>query len=202
MNYNKAYQNSLARSSPKDSLDFWRTPPQATQALFDKEDFGGIRILEPACGIGDMAKVIYNNLKPNQILECSDIEYRGYYRQTMTENFLEKIWFTENIITNPPFNLAKEFVDHSLKYATEKVAMLLKLEFLQSQKRTKWFKQHPLKTVYVFEYRIPFWQDGYDKAINNQRHAWFVWDKSYSGKPMLDWIEVPEEGLNRQWWKA
>lgn len=199
--YNKAYHSSLSRRNDLgDGLDFWATPPQATQALFDKEEFYG-NILEPCCGTGDMAEIILKNSKNGLI--CSDIVDRGYYRQTIQEDFLESTIQTniDNVITNPPFNLAKEFVSKALEISSYKVAMLLKLEFLQSQKRTKWFKSSPLKWVYIFEYRVPFWKQGYKQPINNQRHAWYVWEKGYEGNPMIDWIEKPNDGLDRYWWK-
>ena len=198
---NKAYQKSLSRTAQGDGLDFWRTPPQATEALLERVPFRG-SILEPACGIGDMSEVIKSYYSD---VTSMDITQRGY--ASVIRDFLvsEKDFFSSikynNVITNPPFILAEEFVRKALSVATHKVAMLLKLEFLQSTKRLSLFKNYPPRAVYVFSYRIPFWQEGYDKPINNQRHAWYVWEQGYRGNPELEWIAPPESGVDRDWWK-
>jgi len=198
-NYNKAYQKSLSRTINKgDGLDFWRTPPQATQALMEHEDFYG-STLEPACGVGDMANVLF--LNPNINVFPTDIVNRGWKKQALTIDFFLMPPSSSNVITNPPFNLAQKFIEHALKITTKKVAMLLKLEFIQSIKRYDLFKSTPLKRMLVFSYRVPFWQEGYDKAINNQRHAWYIWEHGYKGKWELDLINVPDGGVDKEWWK-
>ena len=200
--HNEAYQKSLSRTNQGDGLDFWRTPPQATEALLKREKFIGT-ILEPACGTGDMSQILME--KYGDSVVSSDIVDRGYSHHCFTEDFLSKTKdnnYYGNVITNPPFNLAEEFIIEALRLSNRKVAMLLKLEFLQSIKRFELFKNTPLKVVYIFSYRVPFWQHGYDKPINNQRHAWYVWDNLYyDGSTKLEWIGVPEGGVDKNWWK-
>lgn len=198
--YNEAYQKSLSRTNQGDGLDFWATPPQATEALLNMEDFSST-ILEPACGDGSMSEVLCEKYKEPYVISM-DIVDRGYSKQRETMNFLEMpdVWFYNNVITNPPFNLAEEFIWKALEVATEKVAMLLKLEFLQAIGRYDLFKGTPLKKVLIFSYRVPFRQSGYEEPITNQRHAWYIWEHGHEGLAEIDFIKKPEK-LNRHWWK-
>ena len=61
-----------------------------------------------------------------------------------------------DIITNPPYKIAKEFVEHALEVITEghKVAMFLKLTFLESKKRRELFEKYPPKVIYVSSSRL------------------------------------------------
>lgn len=205
--YSEAYQKAIGRSDQGDGTDFWATPPQATQALLDVEFFGG-SILEPACGLGDMSKVIrehYQHYQESSLLSADLID-RGWSGQDRTVDFLTlgsiNHFGFDNVITNPPFNLALPFIEKALKVARNKVAMLLPLEFLQSQKRLNFFRNSPLVRVYVFPWRVPFWQPGYDKPMNNRRHAWYVWcDHEYAGQTVLEWFDLPVDGVDREWFK-
>lgn len=195
--HNKAYQKSLSRTNEGDGLDFWKTPPQATKALLEKEHFHG-NILEPACGTGEMSEELRRKY---QHVYSSDIVHRGYEFQSYAFDFFEEVGIFDNVITNPPFNLAEEFVRKALDVASQKVAMLLKLEFLQANSRLDLFTTTPLKTVYIFSYRVPFHQSGYSEPITNQRYAWYVWEHGHLENPQLEWIGKPEGGVDKYWWK-
>lgn len=160
--------------------DFYRTPVQATQALLKREQFDGI-ILEPACGDGAISKLL-----PETTIS-TDLFDRGYGKTGI--DFLSKIIFVDHIITNPPYKQAQEFVEHALKCAKHKVAMLLKLNFLEGIKRKKFFESTPLRTVYVFSKRLSF--DKADQIAKGRGvlvYAWFVWEQDYAGKPTIEWI--------------
>lgn len=76
------------------------------------------------------------------------------------------------ILTNPPFSLAKEFIDHSLARATT-VIMLLRINFLGSQKRYPWWIENEPDSLIVLSKRPSFTGTGTDAT----EYAWFVWDK-------------------------
>lgn len=88
--------------------------------------------------------------------------------------------------------MAKEFVEHALDISQEsvKVAMFLKLTFLEGQKRKDLFKKYPPKKIYVFSNRVDCWKNGTkpQKAAKAVCYAWFIWEKGYNGKPRIDWI--------------
>jgi hypothetical protein len=123
-------------------------------------------------------------------------------RTTTTEqmDFLsckEKKW-DGAIITNPPFKLAREFVEKSLNLVGngQKVAMFLRLQFLDGLNRYELFKKCPPKRVHIFSRRVRCAKDGdftQYKSGGIQSTAWFVWEKGYKGSPKIDWINHDEE---------
>jgi len=167
----------------RDSHDFYPTPPSATEALFLREKFDGM-VWECASGNGSMSKVIekYNPCFSSDIRADSEV-----YGATGMD-FLKTSFPFPNIITNPPYKLAERFVYHALGLPTIKVAMFLKLVFLESSGRYRLFKTAPLKMVYVFSKRQTLSPRGEVATGGLIAYAWFVWDKSYDGKPTLDWI--------------
>jgi len=93
----------------------------------------------------------------------------------------------ENIITNPPYVIAQDFIEKAKIQATNKIAMLLKLNFLEGIGRYQMFKDKffPLKCVYIFCKRVSFENKGSSGML---AYAWYVWEKNYQEKPYLDWI--------------
>ena len=160
------------------SLESYSTPPQATEALLERESFRG-RILEP-CGFdGAMGEVL--DEYGHQVI-ASDI--------ATGDDFLEMSDNLPNVITNPPFSLALEFVEHAKTVATSRIAMLLPLDFLHGVSRYELFQDRgfPLKVVYVFCQRLRFGNTPEAQSAP-MANAWFVWDKRYKDKPTVEWIQ-------------
>jgi len=134
-----------------------------------------------------MSKVFEDN--GYQVLS-TDIVDRGYGEVSdfLTDN---REW-DGDIVTNPPYKLALEFVKHSLDIVQtgRKVAMFLRLQFLEGISRRKLFDIHPPKTVYVCTRRFRCYPNG-DFTIPKASavcFAWFVWQKGYTGDPYIKWI--------------
>lgn len=112
------------------------------ELLLEKEEFSH-DIWEPAVGAGHLAQVLKEH---GHNVFCSDIINRGY-PDTYTIDFLncELRECDMDIITNPPFKYAKEFVEQALDRITDrhKVAMFLKLQFLEGKSRRKLFETAP-----------------------------------------------------------
>lgn len=125
---------------------------------------------------------------------CADIIERDYDGQEYTADFLhDNLVWCGDIITNPPYKYAAEFVEHSLNVITSghKVAMFLKLTFLEGEKRRELFQQNPPTRIYVFTKRINCALNGEEKFFNASSavcYAWFVWEKGSKTKPVIDWI--------------
>lgn len=170
--------------------DYYATPPESTQALLNLEKFEG-NVLEPCCGEGHMSEV----LKKNGFKVIStDLVDRGYGEGI--KDFLKDDFQTyDNVITNPPYKYAKEFIEKSLKVTTGKVAMFCKIQLLEGVSRRKMFKETPLKTVYVFTKRQNPWRNGSPVDENGKKwastmcFAWFVWEHGYKGEPTIKWID-------------
>ena len=77
------------------------------------------------------------------------------------------------IITNPPYSLAQEFVTKALEDA-DVVIMLLRLGFLESQTRNKWWQDNKPSSLMVLSQRPSFTDDG---KTDGSGYAYFVWDK-------------------------
>lgn len=98
-----------------------------------------------------------------------------------------------DIITNPPYKYAKEFVEKAMDSINEggKVAMFLKLLFLESQKRYDLFKKYPPKTIWVYSKRKVCALNGDEEMFEKSGaacYAWFVWEKGFQGDPIIKWF--------------
>lgn len=173
--------------------DFYATPTEAITALLSVETFDG-NIWEPACGDGAISKILIEN---NYDVESTDLYNRGYGCSGI--NFLEQNEFqqtgypnkADNIITNPPYRLALPFAEKALELSNKKVAFLLRLAWLEGQKRNELFASSPLSKVWVFSKRLPrMHKFGYNgpKTTSTIAFAWFIWDHEHKGKPELGWI--------------
>ena len=166
---------SIAGRKRDDGIDFYQTPVEATKQILKRETLEG-SILEPCCGAGAISSLI-----PNCI--ATDIRFGKDIFSYEDNSF-------DNIITNPPYKYAQEIVEKSIKIARCKVVMILKLCFLESERRRKMFESSPLKMVYVFCKRVQMYPEGTEKPKNSGTiaYAWYVWDKKYTGKPTIEWI--------------
>jgi hypothetical protein len=181
-NWNRA-QSIVGTSEGRTEHDFYPTPSHVTEDLLKREKFIGT-IWECACGDGAMSKVLEAH---TNLVISSDLIDRGFGETGL--DFLTSNRKCDNIITNPPFKLAEKFVYHALDCAGKKVALFMKLAFLEGCSRKKMFEVTPLKTVYVYSHRVSLSRNGTEKTGSGMiAFAWFVWDKSYRGKPTIDWI--------------
>lgn len=126
---------------------------------------------------------------------ASDIVNRGGTDSMEEIDFLSTEHSDFDIITNPPYKYAKEFVEHALDIVDNgrKVAMFLKLTFLESKARRELFKRYPPKRILVFSERVQCAKNGDFKAYkqggsNAVAYAWYIWEKGYKGEPTVGWI--------------
>jgi hypothetical protein len=177
-------QPTQKRIADLDGPDFYPTPRWATEVLLDCEEFKGT-IWEPACGDGAMAKVFADR---GQAVTASDLYDRGYGESGVDFRISDRT--ADHIITNPPFHSAEAFVHAGLRQAKKKLALLLRLAFLESASRQKTiFSLSPPARVWVFSERITFYPKGaVRKGSGTTAYAWFVWDKRARGKTELNWL--------------
>jgi len=180
----KRARSLVGTSTGRPENDFYPTPPEATLGLLSRETFTGT-IWEPACGDGAISNLLIE--KGHQVFS-SDLIDRGYGDTGI--DFLTSDKKFDNIITNPPYTLAQQFVEHSLSLTTGKVAMLCKLAFLEGGKRKTMFENTPLASVHVFSKRLTMTRNGIKMKNSGMiAFAWFVWDHDYKGSgPIIQWI--------------
>lgn len=142
--------DSSHATEDREENDFYATEPRAVTELLERETFSKT-ILEPCVGKGHIANVLIGGG-----YECiaKDIVDRGFPK-TEIMDFLTISENKYDIVTNPPYKFCKEFVEHALEISPDgtKIAMFLKLTFMESQSRRELFEKYPFKTLYVFSSR-------------------------------------------------
>lgn len=184
MNARTANQHARERRvSSRQDHDFFRTPPEATRALLAREVFPGA-VWEPACGDGAMARVLED---AGYRVISTDLVDRGY-GEAGRDFLLEPTppFEVDSLVTNPPFRLATEFVQHALDLGIRKVAVLCRVAFLEGKQRGAGIHGR-LSRVWVFSSRITLWHGDIPEDQRPEWNrgamafAWFVYERDHRG---------------------
>ncbi len=170
--------------------DFYPTPAWATEALLEVEQIEGY-VWEPAAGDGSMTDPL---LDFGKIVKSTDIEPRRLDIDRM--DFLNDPYVdpqpVSNIITNPPYKHALEFVLKAKEIADEKIIMLLKTRFLEGQRRQEMWRdtEFPLARLWQFSKRVSMYRNGErgKMGTGTEAFAWFVWDRNHKGPATIGWL--------------
>ena len=199
---NTSHAVMAQRAEARDSLDDFPTPPWATRALLehvldDKQSLSQLLCLEPACGVGHMAKVLHEYFGE---VRCSDVHPYGYGE---VRDYLAVPYETNScdwVITNPPFRLAEAFVLRSLNVARKGVAILARTVFIESVGRYRnVFRDTPPAKFAQFTERVPMVKGRLDKKASTATgYGWLVWEKENASSPMLVWIPPCRKALERE----
>jgi len=143
-------------------------------------------VWEPACGIGNISKVIL----PHRPVFSSDLHTYGAH-----SDYNNGVDFLTcdlphsgvySIITNPPYNLSDEFVRRAIWHMKPRdglIAMLLRNEWDSAASRTPLFERLYAKLVLT---KRPRWSDD-NTASPRHNFAWFIWDFSQNTYPRIMW---------------
>lgn len=176
------------RNQDAEEHDYYATDPQAVELLLQCEAFS-THIWEPACGEGHISEVLKEH---GHTVYSTDLVNRGYGDLSGVD-FLRLpagyIWGGD-IITNPPYKYAKEFAMAALGAIPtgRKVAMFLKLTFLEGQARRELFRAFPPLAVYVSSARLECGKNGQFTGSSAVAYCWVVWQKGHAGPTYLKWI--------------
>ena len=170
----------------RQSEDFYATEPRAVEMLCDLEKFSPT-ILEPSVGHGHIAEVL--KARGYRVI-ARDLYDRGYGESGHDFRKCTERDMDYDIITNPPYKYAQEFVEKSLEVVGEghKVAMFLKLTFLEGKNRRTMFEVTPPRVVYVSTSRLTCGKNGTEWMPSCVCYAWFVWEKGFKGDPIIKWF--------------
>ena len=193
-NMNSIYK-SLGASNHTDkerqNEDYYATEPVAAEWLLKLEEFDGKPIWECASGENHLADVFKEY---GYSVRTSDIVKRTPKTEVLDFLTYNDKW-DGHIITNPPYNKAKEFIEKALEIVPEgyKVCMFLKVQFLEGKARKKLFEKYPPKRVWVSSSRIQCAKNGEFEKMkagggSAVAFAWYVWEKGYQGETTLKWF--------------
>jgi hypothetical protein len=178
--------SSTKRGSKRSPADNYPTPAWVVHRLLDEVALPVGRWLEPGVGNGDIVRAVRQKL---------DVQFTGF--DVRNTKFIKDAnapeFFVGNLlkpegrlvelmrgekadvaIGNPPFRLAAEFIDFSLKHAHH-VAMLLRLNYLGSDTRAA-FMRSLAPDVFVLPNRPTFRPSKRGLLTTDSvEYAWFVW---------------------------
>lgn len=167
--------------------DYYATEPAATRWLCKLEKLVS-PVLEPSCGEGHMSQVL---AEEGYEVTSRDIADRGYGE---VADFLapDNTSWQGDIVTNPPYAFAQQFVEKALTIIPEgrKVCMFLKLTFLEGKGRAAMFEKYPPRRVWVSRSRLKCAMNGDFAGTGGSAtaYAWFVWEKGFDGCPEIRWF--------------
>jgi hypothetical protein len=147
--------------------DLYETPEWVTTAVVPHLGLA-TRLWEPAAGGGKMAKA----------LTAADFLAQRHAPLEIT--------YPHGIVTNPPYALAAEFIEHALDLMRPSgmVAMLLRTDFDHAKGRAHLFAgcKAFAKKLVLTKRIVWFDRPGAAPSFN---HAWYIWSHSHSGPPVL-----------------
>jgi len=184
----------VSRQSGRDNamtdrpLDNYPTPPWCTDALLEWvmpnvcPELRG-PILDPCAGEGGILSPFDEwGIKTAAVEireECHEILQAITGKNSVIGNFLEmhrdrvELMGARSVVMNPPFSLAKEFVEFCILLGLhDYVVSLLRLPFLATEGRYDWWQSYAPSDVCVMSSRPSFLGKGSDST----EYAWFVWD--------------------------
>lgn len=181
---------------PRDTFDFYPTPrPYADQMLdlvghFHEPPY----VLDPGAGtgvFGDAVRAAY----PEAVIAGTDLRplprpvSYDYWQTGVDFLKMRPAPVFDLVVGNPPYKFAEQFVRLSMASLREggRLVFLLRLAFLESERRLKLWRDYPLKEVWVFPKRPSFTGNGKSDAT---AYAAFVWvnDVWHRDNPRIRWL--------------
>lgn len=175
-------------------------------------------IWECACGEGHLAKVFQDFNKLARATDLIDrnsgagvhdflkttlpVKYLTYILESISlesldlglplnGGFKEVVW-SGDIVTNPPYNLAEEFLLKAMDLLQDDryYCAFLKLTWLEGKKRRKIFEKYPPKFVLVYSERQLCARNGEFSKYSSKAiaYCWDIWQKGFKGDTIVKWI--------------
>jgi len=176
----------------REKNDYYSTHPIAGEWLLKLETLNK-NIWEISAGEKHLSNVFesqkYNVRSSDIIVRIKGVEQLDFLSK---ENEGWKGVDSFDIITNPPYKFALEFLERALELVPDgcKVIMFLKIQFLESKGRRKFFDKFPPKTVWVSSSRISCAKNGdFEKYKESAScYCWYIWEKGYIGDTIIKWF--------------
>jgi hypothetical protein len=169
----------------RDPDDRYVEPSWVSSRLFEVEPFIGI-IHDPAAGSGQIV-----NAARSRGLEATGADVAPCIEGMCAIDFFKDRNNVDNVISNPPYALLREFALHALTLTMRKVALLAPVARLNAAGR--WLEDTPLRRVWLLSPRpsIPPHQlilDGQIPQGGRVDFCWLIWQQGFHGAPTLHWL--------------
>ncbi len=188
---NKSTFSTLGASNhslgERQEMDYYATSPRAIHELlkFELPE----NVWEPSAG----ELHLVNAMREVGIkVYATDIVQR---REKLDDviDFMTAADWRGDIVMNPPYKFAIDHIGKALQIMkhSRKLFAFLKVQFLEGKARKVFFEEYPPKKIYVFSFRVSCFKNGeFDEGGDNNAvsYAWFVWEKGFTGDPIIKWI--------------
>ncbi len=159
--------------------DHYVTPAWSIQRFLEQyRPKDAVRILDPCAARGELIATARKFLPLSQWAACEinpefETDLKVITPAVVIEDFLTQIPLFKAcgfdlVLTNPPYALARDFIEAGLEVAPV-VAMLLRINFLASRSRRHWLTTKK-PGIFVLPNRPSFTGEGGDQT----EYAWFV----------------------------
>lgn len=181
--------------APRETHDFYPTPPEVTRALLAAEGEAITRaaaradglVWEPAAGDGAMAREIEAY---GLTVHRSDLIDRGCGAELV--DFLSiRQRRADVLITNPPYNLINardgkgRWLTHALKLGCTYIALFLNWDWPCAAGLAPILERHPISRAYSCRWKVDFT----GKGAPPQRNGWFIWERGWKGETALRFMD-------------
>lgn len=171
----------------REKKEWYVEPFWCSERLFVEERFEG-GVYDPCCGFG---RIVIGGLKAGLKAYGSDLIDRGWDSTRTPHDFLSSADEQhDNIVCNPPFDIAPQFALHALGMARNKVAMIFPTARLNA---AHWLRETPLARVWLMTPR-PSMPPGHTITAGEKPgggktdFCWLVWSRGRIGAPTLEWL--------------
>lgn len=171
----------------REANEHYVEPKWCSTRLFAEEAFEG-GVYDPCCGFGT---IILSALDAGLKGYGSDLIDRGWDSSRTPHDFLSSgDEQHDNIVCNPPFNIAAEFALHALKLTRRKIAMVFPTARLNA---AHWLHDTPLARVWLMTPR-PSMPPGHTitagkkPGCGKMDFCWLVWSIGRVGPADLRWL--------------
>jgi hypothetical protein len=162
--------------------DFYETPVSATLALLPLIATWPKQIWNPACGAGAISKVLE---RAGYTVKSSDLVDRGY---GVVQDFFDvRSPCTPSIVTNPPFERARELILYAHAIGVERMALLLKADFFSSKKSLAVFETWRPRIIAPLTWRLDFTGAG----APHTNCQWVIWNGLNLHHPTFQLLRKP-----------
>lgn len=167
---------AFGNKAPPTPYDFHPTPEVATRVLLDNVSFRG-DIWEPASGSGAISKVLER--AAYKVLSSDLQDNPSVYGRGGVDFLATRTAPALNLVTNPPYSILNEFMEHALRVVPRKVAFFVNSNGLFTLGRYKIYRENPPAQVILIPRPVPYQkQDGEWAMSGGMHHCWVIWDRS------------------------